>query len=280
MYTRRVTSRWAVATLAAAVSVSALGACGSSSSTASKTTDASTAKTTVAGTSDVKTACLRWSELDAQTAQGPGGEEGPPTPDQIKQFAAGLKPTVDKMKAEAPDAISDDVDQISAIVDDAAQGKNPQKLDPSEPALGTPVLNVETWVFENCGNQQVEVTGVDYGFEGIPEKLEAGQTSIKFTNSAKDEEHEMALLKINPGADVTATELAAAIKKDPDAAEQKYGKDITFVADVSAKPGKTNYTSTNLDVGEYVAACFIPQGGMDGHEAHAQLGMVDSFTVS
>jgi hypothetical protein len=276
MHPRSATPKWAATAFAAALAVSGLAACGSSGSSASKaTSDTTSAPTTAAATKSVHTACLAWSELDEAAAKGPGGPEGPPTPAAVTAFAKTLQPMIGRVAAAAPEAVSAPVTAVQGIVDDAANGKNPDKLDPTGPALSTPIQKIEKWVYDSCGFNQFDVMGKDYAFDGIEPKITHGTTSVKFMNMAKDEVHELNLMMVKPGAGVTAKEIAEALKTDPNAAQQKYQDKVTFVSDTQANPGATTYTTANLNVGEYIAVCFI---GPDG-QPHAGKGMVTSFIV-
>lgn len=280
MHARTTTQRLAVTTLAAALSIAGLGACGSSGSSASKSTTTDKSTSSVAGKSDVSAACTAWLETEDRANKGPDtAPEAPPTPAQITTFAKDLKPMIARLSAAAPSDIAAPVGQVKTIVDNAAAGKDQQKLDPSNPEFGAQLAQIEKWAHNGCGFNTLDVMGQDYDFKGIGATVKSGPTSIKFTNMSDKEMHEIVLMQIKPGAGVTADELAAALKTNTNAAEQKYGDKVTFLAQTEAEPGKTSYLTANLPAGDYVAACFIGQGGKDDGTPHAQLGMVTPFTV-
>ena len=54
----------------------------------------------------------------------------------------------------------------------------------------------------------VEITGVDYGFEGFPASLPVG-TELTFRNGSDAEYHEMAVMRINDDEDRSVEELLA-----------------------------------------------------------------------
>ncbi len=290
MNTPRKTPRWAAAALAATLSVTALGACGSSGSTAKKDIDKAGATSPKdAGKSAVNDAgkdagndafCNDWVAADAAGAQGPESGEAGPTPTQIAAFAKSLQAPVTKASKNAPAAVKAPVAKIVSIIDDAAAGKNPQALDPSGPTFGEPLSKVEAWVHTSCGFNKLDVMGVDYGYSGIPATIKPGVASIKFENMSDKEFHEMALMRIKDGSGVTSTELAAALEKDAAAAEQKYGDSVEPVGSTQAPPGVTGYTTVDLPAGDYVAVCFIPVGDKPDGVPHAQKGMVTAFKVA
>jgi hypothetical protein len=276
MHPRSATHRWTATAFAAALAVSGLAACGSSGSSASKSkSDTTSATTEAAGATSAHTACLAWSEVDEAAGKGPGGPDGPPSPAAIKAFASTLKPMIARVAAAAPAEVAGPVKTVKGIVDDASNGKDPQKLDPSNPALGKPVQQIEKWVYDSCGFNQLDVMGKDYSYDGIATRVPHGTTSVKFENMANDEVHELSLMVVKPGAGVTGKEIADALKADPNAAQQKYQDKVDFVTNTQANPGETTYTTANLNVGDYIAVCFI---GPDG-QPHAGKGMVTSFTV-
>jgi hypothetical protein len=145
----------------------------------------------------------------------------------------------------------------------------------------------------------LQVTAVDYAFEGLPTSVPVG-TSLGLTNAGA-EVHELVLVRI--GDDVTATlDELLAMEQDPMEAGlvEMIGEMPLFAA-----PGATAEGSLPLDrEGRYVAICFIPQGltdmtvleqlGPDADPAtlpediqaimanppHFMLGMVQEFTVT
>lgn len=263
---------------AAILAASLFAGCSSSKKASGKTKGTSaTGNTSVSNASS--SACQAWIKVDTAANQGPGGSGGPPNPAALKQFATQLKPLVDKFASSAPSATKADAAAIQSIVDSAASGGDTSKLDPSNPALGKPLNGVEKWVHDSCGFQAVSVMGVDYAFEDLPKSLKAGPTSIEFMNHAKDEQHEIGVIRIKPGSGVDAAKLVADIRSDANGAQQKYGDKVEPVAETEAPPGQTAYTTVDLQPGQYVAACFIPVGGKDGGVPHAQKGMVQAFTV-
>jgi plastocyanin len=128
----------------------------------------------------------------------------------------------------------------------------------------------------------VEVTGVEYAFQGLPESVPVG-TSFRFVNGGQ-EDHEFFVAKANEGTTETLVELLAL---PPD---QLNGK-VTNEGGLFANTGQTSAVTLTFDQpGRYFAVCFITQGtkggvapspGPDGQAGtpHALLGMVAEFTV-
>ena len=101
----------------------------------------------------------------------------------------------------------------------------------------------------------VEITGVDYGFEGFPETLAVG-TELTFTNGSDAEYHEMAVMRINDDETRSVDELLAL--------GDEAMASMTFVGVAAAAPGEDGTVIdgdlTLTEAGRYVATCFIPVG--------------------
>jgi hypothetical protein len=134
---------------------------------------------------------------------------------------------------------------------------------------------VDEYMLGQCGYQQVELTGVNYEYEGLPETLPAEVVAVTFHNEG-DELHEVGFARINddvaePVEQVLATPL-----------DQLFTK-LDFTGLAIAPPGTADTVFFEFTPGRYGAACFIPQGSK--HETfgtgppHFTLGMFGEVTV-
>lgn len=133
----------------------------------------------------------------------------------------------------------------------------------------------------------IEVTGIDYAFEGLPSEIEAG-TELTFTNGSEKEPHELVLFHIPDDEDRSVDELLALPEEEAQAAVG----DPVGVA-VAAQPGEPGEVVEGELVveepGRYVALCFLPVGStpesMEDENAqpsgppHFTQGMRTEFTV-
>lgn len=112
---------------------------------------------------------------------------------------------------------------------------------------------------EAGGSGSVEVTLVDYAFEGLPETVEAG-TTFTVTNSSTAELHELVAFRIPDDETRSVDELLALPQEEGEAAlggppsavllgPPGGGEQITAVGD-----------GTLTEAGRYLVACFIPTG--------------------
>ena len=103
----------------------------------------------------------------------------------------------------------------------------------------------------------IEVSGVDYGYEGLPETIPAG-SEIVFTNDSAEEAHEFVALRLDDDDARTAQEILAL-------PPEELGP---LLADVSSvlvaapdSPAILAEGSATLDEpGRYVVMCLIPTG--------------------
>jgi plastocyanin len=149
----------------------------------------------------------------------------------------------------------------------------------------------------------VEVTGVEYAFQGLPTSLPAG-TELGFSNAGA-EVHEMILVRIADDTTETLDELLAMDAAGRDPIGEGLVEMIGDAGPLFAAPGATAEGTLPLErEGRYVVLCFIPQGltdmsmleslGPDADPAdappevqalmanppHFALGMVQEFSVT
>ncbi len=145
-----------------------------------------------------------------------------------------------------------------------------------------------------AGPATIEVSGLDYGYEGLPETISAG-SEIVFTNDSSDEAHEFVALRLDEDDDRTAQEilalppeelgpLLAGVSSVLVAAPRSEG----FLAEGSAildEPGRyvvMCLIPTGADPDEYLAAAAEAEGGppdVAGGPPHFVEGMWDELVV-
>jgi hypothetical protein len=175
---------------------------------------------------------------------------------------------LDDMQAAAPANLAANVETLTTVLSSAAESGN----DPTEdPAFTENVQPIDEFALGHCGFDTVEVTAVDYRFEGLPETLDAGTTGVKLTNEGA-EHHELVVVRFNDG-DTTALDDLLAMS------EEEAVRHATFVGVIGADPGSWGSSFMDLETGRYAAFCPIPMGGEDG-PPHFMQGMAAEFEVS
>jgi hypothetical protein len=136
-----------------------------------------------------------------------------------------------------------------------------------------------------CGYEELDAGAVDYAYTGIDDELPPGPTVITFDNEGT-EFHEMIVVKRREGVDMPTADL---LQLDQDEASEM----VDDVGGAFAAPGTTAYTVVDLEPGNYIFVCFLPQGATQeawdammagGPEPdgpmHAELGMYADFEVT
>jgi len=133
----------------------------------------------------------------------------------------------------------------------------------------------------------IEVTGVDYAFQGLPAEVTAGST-LTFRNGGA-EVHEMVVMRRND--DVTKPFMAILGE-----GEEAGRTQVTVMGSAVAPPGQTAQAGVTVgQAGDYALVCFIPVGtlpggsggsggpgasGAPGGPPHFVQGMITEFTVT
>lgn len=145
------------------------------------------------------------------------------------------------------------------------------------------------------GGDTLEITGVDYAFEGVPETVEAG-TQLTFTNASDVEFHEMIMFRIPEGEDRPLAELLALPDEE---AEQAVGAPVGVAVAMPGEDGQVVEGELIAEEpGRYILLCFIPVGAdpeafaeamqnpgageppqVEGGPPHVAEGMYAEFTV-
>ena len=176
-------------------------------------------------------------------------------------------------ESTAPDDLADDAATIVATFTTLAEGGDPSAFaDPEYVAASAAVADA---YFEGCETSaELDVEGVDYGFEGLPSEVAAGRVAIRFTNATThDEPHELVLFRVQDGVTESVDELLALPEEEAAAKMAPVG--VVF-ADT---PGAEAATMLDLEPGRYVAVCFIPIGGGEDGAPHFTGGMVAEVEV-
>jgi len=183
---------------------------------------------------------------------------------------SGVPDAAAALAAEAPEELRDAAalygNTFAAVFDgDEAAMESPEFAAAAE-QLGAAA-------YETCDSvEQLDVSGIDYGFEGLPAEVDAGRVAIRFTNdTAAGEQHELVLMKKADGVTETAVEL---LELPEDELMTKVVPAAVVFAD---EQGGQSASLVDLEPGSYVAICMIPTGG-DG-PPHAMNGMIADLEV-
>lgn len=178
-----------------------------------------------------------------------------------------LVPAVDDLVAAAPEDLADEASILQASAQ--AGVDDPSQIQTEEALAAYGAVGAAT--HEDCGWAPVDVSAVDYGYEGVPDTVPAGQVSIAMANEGS-EEHEMIVFRRDDGETRPVEELLALPEAEADEV-------VTFTTATFAPPGETGYTTAELEAGSYFGVCFIPVGGAEDGPPHFTEGMITEFEV-
>lgn len=257
-------------------------ACGDDDESAS--TDAADTETAAAATSPAS---------DAPTTEAAATD--PPSTDPPATDASATDPP-----ASAPPTTEASVDtfcQAELDVEEAVQSQDPKAIEPAFAALQeaatedisgavetavseaskflaedgppTPEFDdaygeVVAFVSDNCGFGELDVLAKDYSFGGIGPEVPAGPTVVNLINEGI-EVHEIVLVRKNDGVTESFDELLAMPQKQAFKKTSDAGGAFAF-------PDEEGHLVVDLEPGEYIALCFVPEGTTPEVVAEADAG--------
>ena len=185
---------------------------------------------------------------------------------------------LERFRDTAPPEIAETVDEAVTIFQEEGEDAF------EDEAFNALLAEVDQFVIDNCGYQQITVRMQDYAFEGIPEEIEKGTIAFSVLNEG-EELHEFVVLRLK--GDATLDDL---LELPEDASEEDFGELASEVRGGGfAFPGDSDLALMKLKkTGTYVAICFIPVGstpdtvdqeGGDG-PPHFTEGMAAEFEVT
>ncbi|MFP5255724.1 MAG: hypothetical protein ACLGI8_07715 [Acidimicrobiia bacterium] len=189
--------------------------------------------------------------------------------EEIKAAGEEIAPVFQTVADNAPEELADTAAELNESVQALLEGD-------SEPFNSDDTFMTYTEMagqaVDACGFESIEVTGVDYAFEGVPATVPAGTVAFEFVNESDSEEHEMILVKKAAGVQLSWEELV-------ELPEEESESMVEFAGATFAPPGGSSSTFAELSPGEYAMLCFIPVGGAEDGPPHFTQGMLQELTV-
>jgi hypothetical protein len=189
----------------------------------------------------------------------------------IKEQGEQIAPVFQTVADEAPEELSATADEVNESVQALTEGDAEAF---NSDALFESYTELTGGAIEACGLETVDVTGVDFAYEGVPETIEAGTVAFAFENAAEKEDHMMGIIKKADGVDLTWQELL-------ELPEEESESQVEFKGEAFAPAGESSTALAELDPGEYAMICFIPVGSPETEDGppHFTQGMLQEFTV-
>ncbi len=220
---------------------------------------------------DIAAACKALMSFDAVQSPG-GGPGGPPPAEDVKKWGSARLPALEEAITKGGDALGAYLKPLLPVIKAAASdGTTPPESD----ELLVSAAGYESWAHKNCGYQNVDVTAVDYAYQGIPATLKAGATSLGLTNKTEKGEFHLALLARAKDATITTVDQLLAVPMP------EFGSKLDMLGAAPAAPGGAGGILVDLKPGRYFVLCPIPVGGDEtSGDMHMMHGMAATFEVS
>jgi plastocyanin len=197
-----------------------------------------------------------------------------PKQKDIQAFQAALT----QIESTAPPEVAATVQAAATSVRTAIQ--NRQDPFDADPSFEANINAIDEYRYNSCGYTQIDVTGNEYSFEGLPSTAQAGTVAIRFTDTGA-ELHELAIYRVK-GKD--------SVKKIVGLSEKEQRKKLEEIGGTFAVQGQTSYTIAELTKpGRYALICHLPVGSTseeaareaekDHPKSHAEEGMYATLTV-
>ena len=188
---------------------------------------------------------------------------------------SGVEDLIAAAEESTPPELEEQMSLVTSTVREALEAQDDRAFQSEE--FSQADEEIDQWVADNCGFERVDVTAVDYAFEGVPETLPAGKVTFAFSNEGK-EMHEMLLVRYKD-PETTIKDLMKLSDKEAQ-------KAIDFLGASFGPPGSSDVESKDLTAGKYALVCFVPVGSTSEKAArkadgppHVARGMSAEFTV-
>jgi hypothetical protein len=247
---------------AIAVLVACVTACASGPTAAARPAEA-----IAAAPVPVDSTCTNLLKIDA--VPPPAGDPGASDPAALRAWAGQILPLLDSALATAPADVQPPLTTLQGVLRSAATTGTAAPAD--GPVVAQSVNEYETWAYDHCGYQQVQVTATEYRMDGVPATLRAGPTAVRLLNrSTADLYH--AVLIVRPKDQALTVPQVLALP--PELLAQQV--DVLPGA-ASAAPGEQGGMLVDLPTGRYLVLCPLGDGTAP---PHFMQGMVAEVSVT
>jgi hypothetical protein len=158
------------------------------------------------------------------------------------------------VEGTAPPEVASNVQAVANEIRRALQ----RRKEPSQKVLDQNLQPIDEYRYNSCGYTQLDVTGIEYEFQGLPQTLPPGPVAIRFTDTGA-ELHELVIgrLKTNDS-----------LRKVLGMSEKQQERKVENIAGTLVKQGETSYVIADLSTpGRYGVVCFLPVGSTSEKKA-------------
>lgn len=193
-------------------------------------------------------------------------------PGQLTEYARELRHLVQEAAGAAPAKTKADLRTVAAALGQVVEA-NGDLTKRVTPAVRDATARAHEFDLANCGWKRVEVAGVEFAFQGLPDAVPEGIVSFELDNKGAFD-HVLELYRIKDDIAASGREiLSGGAPTKEDLAK------LTDLGSAFAREGEQGHVVRELKPGRYVAACLIPLNS-DPPTTHASRGMLAEFTVT
>lgn len=272
------TIRVAAGAAAAALALALAGCGGGASPTATAPADPAAAPASDEN-AQVAEFCEAIVDIDSTGAGGPEVDFETASPEEIQaalaEFGAMFEPLIVRAEESAPDEVREDVTTLAAASREVFSTGEFAAFETPEATMADD--NIDSYMIDECGYEQIEVTAADFEYQGLPDTITPGTVAVTLVNEG-EELHEIGIARVNDGVELPIEEILAL-------PEEEAMQNVEFKGAAFAAPGESDTVFLRLDQpGRYGALCFIPEGTTSEETEgtgppHFTLGMVGEFTA-
>lgn len=195
---------------------------------------------------------------------------------------------LERLAAAVPQEVATDVEPAIALLKEDPEAA----LESPEVAIAEAALDV--YALDHCDGDRVDVTTVDYAFDGAPSQLDAGRVIFTFTNHATREFHEALILRKHEGVTASALDLLTVDEGSSVSQLMVAFEQLSLVGATLLEPAggdSQDVFAVDLEPGDYILVCALPLDSPQYLEAyfageelsavpsHFEAGMVTEFAV-
>ncbi|MCE0764033.1 hypothetical protein LWC35_14080 [Pseudonocardia kujensis] len=210
--------------------------------------------------------CTTLVKIDA--VPPPAGDPSTPDPAAVREWAGRILPLIDSAVTTAPADVWPSLTALQGVLRSTAATGTAAATD--APVVARSVNDYESWAYDHCGYQQVQVTATEYRLDGVPATLHPGPAAFRLTNrSTANLYHGLLIVRPKDQA-VTVAQVVAT-------APEQLAQQVDVVPGATtAAPGQQGGMLVDLPAGRYLVLC--PLGNGDG-PPHLMRGMVAEVSV-
>lgn len=122
----------------------------------------------------------------------------------------------------------------------------------------------------------ISFRALDFGFDLEQDRYPAGPVELVMKNEGA-QAHQAVLYLLNDGVDFE--EFKSAVMKDQSVAPQLAKGQLNGIRQAAGPGEESSADVFDIEAGTYMFICWLPDQSLDTEKNHAELGMIEGFTI-